>query len=226
MTTTSFPMLLQHFFTHRLAGQLGASAHTIAAYRDTFHLLLQFASQCLGQAPCRLRLEDLNAVFLEQFLDHLQRDRGNTVTTRNTRLAALRAFFRYVSFTDPSHALDCQRVLAIPSKRHDRKPVAFLVDAEVWPSPPHLTAAAGSAGETMPCCSWRRKPACATAKSAPFDAKTSSSVPAHMSAAPARGGRHAARPCVLTSPRPWRLGCPNWRVRRIAPSSPAPEVAL
>ena len=131
MMTTTFPMLLQHFFTHRLLGQLGASPHTVAAYRDTFRLLLQFAAQRLGRAPCRLRLEDLNVAFLEQFLDYLQRDRGNTARTRNTRLAALRAFFRYVSFTEPSHALDCQRLLAIPSKRHERRPVAFLVDAEV-----------------------------------------------------------------------------------------------
>lgn len=131
MTTTSFPMLLQHFFTRRLTGQVGASPHTIAAYRDTFRILLQFASQRLGRDPCRLQLEDLNVTFLEHFLDYLQCDRGNAATTRNTRLAALRAFFRYVSLTEPGHALDCQRVLAIPTKRHERKPVAFLVDAEV-----------------------------------------------------------------------------------------------
>lgn len=129
--TTTFPTLLQRFFTDRLVGQLGASPHTVSGYRDTFRILLQFASQQLGRAPSRLRLEDLDPAFLGQFLDHLQRDRGNATRTRNTRLAAVRAFFRYVSYTEPSHALDCQRVLAIPAKRHDRGPVAFLVEAEV-----------------------------------------------------------------------------------------------
>lgn len=129
--TATFAMLLQGFFTDRLLGQLGASPHTVAGYRDTFRLLLQFASQHIGRPPCELRLEDLNAAFLGQFLAHLQRDRGNATRTRNTRLAAVRAFFRYVSFTEPSHLVDCQRVLAIPAKRHDHRPVTFLVEAEV-----------------------------------------------------------------------------------------------
>lgn len=127
----TFPALLQRFFTDRLLGQLGASPHTIASYRDTFRILVCFASERLGRPPSELRLEDLSAAFLGQFLEHLQRDRGNSTRTRNTRLAAVRAFFRYVSFTEPSHALDCQRVLAIPAKRYDRGPVVFLVEAEV-----------------------------------------------------------------------------------------------
>ena len=131
MTTATFPALLQRFFTDRLLGQLGASAHTVAGYRDTFRILLGFASEHIGRPPCELRLEDLNAEFLTQFLEHLQRERGNSARTRNARLAALHSFFRYVSFTEPGHTLDCQRVLAIPAKRHDRRPVAFLVEAEV-----------------------------------------------------------------------------------------------
>ena len=131
MTIATFPALLQRFFTDRLLGQLGASPHTVASYRDTFRILICFASERIGRPPCELRLEDFSAAFLGQFLEHLQRDRGNGTRTRNTRLAAVRAFFRYVSFTEPSHALDCQRVLAIPTKRHDHRPVAFLVEAEV-----------------------------------------------------------------------------------------------
>ncbi len=131
MTIATFPALLPRFFTDRLLGQLGASPHTVASYRDAFRLLVCFASERLGRPPCELQLEVFSAAFLGEFLDHLQRDRGNGTRTRNTRLAAVRAFFRYVSFTEPSHAPDCQRVLAIPTKRHDHRPVAFLVEAEV-----------------------------------------------------------------------------------------------
>ena len=130
MSTASFPSLLQRFFTDRLLRQLGASPHTVAGYRDTFRLLLHFAAVRLGRAPCDLRLEDLDASFLGQFLDHLELERHNCTRTRNTRLAALHAFFRYVALTEPAHALHCQRVLAIPGKRHERRPVEFLTEEE------------------------------------------------------------------------------------------------
>jgi len=75
-------------------------------------------------------LEDLDAPFLGSFLDHLEHERGNSVRTRNTRLAALHAFFRYVALNEPAFALHCQRVLAIPSKRYDRGPLEFLSEEE------------------------------------------------------------------------------------------------
>jgi len=130
MKTADFPALLQRFFTDRLLGQLGASPHTVASYRDTFRLLLQFAADQLRRAPSKLCLEDLDVAFLGRFLNHLEQDRGNRPRTRNTRLAALRGFFRYVSFTEPAHALQCLRILAIPAKKYDREPVAFLVEEE------------------------------------------------------------------------------------------------
>jgi site-specific recombinase XerD len=126
----SFPSLLQRFFTDRLLGQLGASPHTVASYRDTFRLLLRFAATQLGRAPSELRMEELDVSFLGAFLEHLERDRGNVTRTRNNRLAALHAFFRYVTFSEPALALHCQRVLAMPSKRYDRGPVAFLTEEE------------------------------------------------------------------------------------------------
>lgn len=130
MTATNLPALLQRFFTDRLAAQLGASPHTIASYRDTFRLLLVFAAEHLGRPPSRMHVEDLGATFLGTFLNHLEQDRGSTATTRNTRLAALRSFFRFVSFTEPACSLQCQRVLAIPAKRHERRPVEFLTEGE------------------------------------------------------------------------------------------------
>jgi site-specific recombinase XerD len=130
MNAPSFPSLLQRFFTERLLNQLGASSHTVASYRDTFRLLLRFATKRLKWAPSDLRLQDLDASFLGKFLEHLERDRRNSIRTRNNRLSALHAFFRYVSLSEPAIALDCQRVLAIPAKRYDRGPVEFLTEEE------------------------------------------------------------------------------------------------
>lgn len=130
MTSPNFSSLLQRFFTDRLLRQLGASAHTVASYRDTFRLLLRFAAERLKQAPSEIRLEDLDASFLGKFLEHLEGDRGNSIRTRNNRLSALRAFFRYVTLNEPTVALTCQRVLAIPAKRYARGPVEFLTEEE------------------------------------------------------------------------------------------------
>ncbi len=130
MTAANLPALLQRFFTDRLHSQLGASPHTVASYRDAFRLLLVFASERLDRAPSRLRVEDLDAALLGAFLAHLEHGRANTPKTRNTRLAALRAFFRFVAYAEPACSLQCQRVLAIPTKRHERRPVEFLTEEE------------------------------------------------------------------------------------------------
>lgn len=130
MSTAEFPSLLQRFFAERLVRQLAASPHTVASYRDTFRLLLRFANDRLGQEPSDLRVEDLDAAFLLQFLVHLEEERHVSVRTRNTRLAALQSFFRFVALSEPVHAFLCQRVLAIPRKRHVRHPVEFLSETE------------------------------------------------------------------------------------------------
>ncbi len=131
MISNSFPALLQSFFTQRMLDQRRSSGHTIAGYRDTFRLLLRFAAEQLSKMPSNLLLEDLDASFIGQFLDHLERDRGNTARTRNARLAAIHAFFRYVALEEPAHALLCQRVLAIPNKRHERRLITFLQHEEI-----------------------------------------------------------------------------------------------
>jgi len=128
---SNFPALLQAFFTTRLLQQQRASPHTVAAYRNTFRLLLRFAATHLNRPPSRLALDDLDAAFLGTFLDHLERERGNCARTRNARLAAVHAFFRYVALAEPTHALLCQRVLAIPSKRFERGLVDFLNDEQL-----------------------------------------------------------------------------------------------
>jgi integrase/recombinase XerD len=130
MSATKFAALLQRFFVDRLIRQLGASPHTVASYRDTFRLLLHFAHDRLGRAPSELKLDDLEATFLVEFLVYLEKQRQVSVRTRNTRLAALHSFFRYVAFSEPAFALLCQRVLAIPAKRYERGPIEFLLENE------------------------------------------------------------------------------------------------
>jgi integrase/recombinase XerD len=123
--------LLQRFFTDRMMLQRQASTHTIAAYRDTFRLLLAFTSSRLGRQPVTLRLADLDAPTIAAFLEHLQIDRGNSTSTRNARLAAICSFFRYAALHAPDQAATIQRVLAIPPKRSDRAIVAYLTEPEI-----------------------------------------------------------------------------------------------
>ncbi len=108
---------LEAFFTERLIGQRRVSPHTIASYRDTFSLLLAFAQQRTGRPPSRLNLEDLDAPLISAFLDHLEQRRGNSIRTRNARLAAVHSLFRFVALRHPEHAGLIARVLAIPPKR-------------------------------------------------------------------------------------------------------------
>ncbi len=130
MSVADLPALVQRFFVDRLQAQLGASNHTVASYRDTFRLLLGFASQRLARQPSKLRVEDLDAPLLSSFLKHLECERGSTPKTRNVRLAAVRSFFRYVAYAEPARSLQCQQVLAIPSERHERPMVEYLTQEE------------------------------------------------------------------------------------------------
>jgi len=127
----NFSVLLEGFFTQRLMQQRQASAHTIASYRDTFRLLLQFVQKQLRKAPSTLALEDIDAPLVVAFLDELEKVRGVTARTRNLRLTAVHSFFRYAAFEEPSHAAQIQRVLAIPAKRFTRALVSFLNRQEV-----------------------------------------------------------------------------------------------
>jgi site-specific recombinase XerD len=131
MISANLPALLQSFFTDRLLRQRQASAHTIAGYRDCFRLLLHFAKERLGKMPSQLCVENLDAPFIGLFLDHLECGRKNSARTRNARLGAIHSFFQYVAFEEPAHALHCQRILAMPNKRHERRPIDFLKREEI-----------------------------------------------------------------------------------------------
>jgi len=131
MKSAQFPALLERFFTDRLMRQRQASPHTIASYRDTFRLLLQFAKRRLRKPPSHLSLEEIDTPLITAFLDDLEASRHISARTRNHRLTAIRSFFHYASYEEPAHSLQIQRVLAIPEKRFSKTLVKFLDRAEV-----------------------------------------------------------------------------------------------
>ena len=122
---------LQAFFTDRLVQQHHASPHTVAAYRDAWKLLVGFAAARLAKAPSQLEFGDLDAPLIGRFLVHLEQNRGNSVTTRNARLSAIHALFRYAAPNHPEQGAVIARVLAMPVKRGPRRLVTYLSDVEV-----------------------------------------------------------------------------------------------
>jgi site-specific recombinase XerD len=126
-----FPGLLERFFTQRLVAQRRVSCHTIASYRDTFRLLLQFVEKRLHKPPSRLALTDLDPSLIGAFLDELEKDRGNGARSRNLRLTAIRSFYRYAAYEEPTQSGLIQRILAMPAKRYEKKLIGFLTRPEI-----------------------------------------------------------------------------------------------
>ena len=122
---------LQAFFAHYLCQQKRLSPHTIVSCRDTFRLLLTFVRDQTGIEPSALRMADLDAPSVLRFLDYLEEQRGNSVRSRNIRLAAIRSFFRLVALRDPDSLGIATRVLAIPIKREDKKLIGYLTRPEM-----------------------------------------------------------------------------------------------
>jgi site-specific recombinase XerD len=128
---TGLPALLEAFFLDRLMRERHVSPHTITSYRDTFRILLQYVHEHRRKAPADLSLRDLDAPLLGAFLDHLEKDRGNSARSRNVRLAAIHSFFRYAALHAPECCGVTQRVLAIPAKRYVRRLISFLTSTEI-----------------------------------------------------------------------------------------------
>jgi site-specific recombinase XerD len=123
---TAVAPTLESWFTDRLGRQRQSGPRTIASYRDTVRLLVCFMQERTGKAPSTLDWDDLDEEAIGAFLDHLEVERGNSARTRNLRLTAIRSLFRYASLRHPEHAGVIARVLAIPTKRFDKKSVSFL----------------------------------------------------------------------------------------------------
>ena len=125
------PVYLQRFFTDRLGMQLKASPHTVMSYRDTFRLLLKFAAMRLHRSPTELQVVDIDAELIGQFLADIESTRGNNARSRNTRLSAIRSFFKYVAVNEPQLLHHCQRILAMPAKRHEKRAIDYLSRVEI-----------------------------------------------------------------------------------------------
>jgi site-specific recombinase XerD len=131
MKTYALSVYLQRFFTERLGAQMKASPNTIASYRDTFRLLLRYAADQRKKGPTALQIADIDADLVADFLTDLEKTRGNAARSRNTRLAAIRSFFKYVAVNEPQLLHHCQRVLAMPAKRHVKRAIDYLDRDEI-----------------------------------------------------------------------------------------------
>jgi len=157
---TTLAPTLEAFFTERLVHQRQASPKTIAAYRDTFRLLLGFIQHRTGNAPSALDFADVDAPLVGAFLEYVEHERHNTVRTRNARLAAIHSLFRFAALGHPEHSLLIQRVLLsqpnASTGRSSRSSPAMRSKRYL----PARTDPAGSAGGTMRSCSSRSRRAC------------------------------------------------------------------
>ncbi|MDR2571551.1 MAG: site-specific integrase [Oscillospiraceae bacterium] len=123
---TDFANYLKLFFTTYLAGVRNLSKNTIMAYRDTFRLLLLFCQNVCGIKPEKLIIKMLESKLVIQYLDWLQTERKSSVSTRNMRLAAIHAFFRYLQAQEPEYLFICQKILLIPFKKCTKTVIQHL----------------------------------------------------------------------------------------------------
>ena len=131
MTISNLGCHVQAFFADYLAVQRGLSPHTIASYRDAIKLLLVFAARHQRKTVAALTLDDLGPDVVLAFLDDLEKSRGNSIRTRNARLAAIHSLFGYVAAHDPELLGVCQRIGAIPVKKTKTPTVVYLEHEEV-----------------------------------------------------------------------------------------------
>jgi len=127
----SFPALVQAYFGEYLTQQRALSPQTVAAYRDGFVLFLDFAEKRLGKAPAAMTLSDVTPELIMAFLDHLERQRNNSVRSRNARLAALRSFLKFAGHRDVASLQVIERALGVPVKRFERPMFGYLTREEV-----------------------------------------------------------------------------------------------
>jgi site-specific recombinase XerD len=126
MKITDLATRLSDFLGNYLPAQKNASPNTVKAYRDVFVLLLRYCRDERGIPTEQLRIEQINARLILDFLENLEEARGCRKATINQRLAAIHAFFRYLQAEDPERMLHCQRVLCIPLRRNCPPPVNYL----------------------------------------------------------------------------------------------------
>ena len=128
---TALASHLTRFLRDHLPRERNASPHTVAIYAHSFKLLVRFAAERLKCRPSDLTIEDLDPDLVLAFLDYIEESRGNSARTRNTRLAAIRTFFRYIEYQAPDCLEQSLRLRALPVKRTDVTMADYLAKAEV-----------------------------------------------------------------------------------------------
>jgi integrase/recombinase XerD len=148
---TPIAPLITSFLREQMPVEQGLSPHTCETYAHAFRLLFIFASKRLGIKPSQLCLEQLDAALILDFLAHIEDQRGNCAATRNGRLAAIKAFIRYVEFRVPSALAQARQIHAIPGKRHDQTLVRHLTMDEIRPilDAPNVTTRLGIRDRAM-----------------------------------------------------------------------------
>ena len=130
MKTTDFAKVLTSFLTVELPSVRNVSPNTVLSYRDTFKQLLRFMDEQKGVRPEHLQISALTKDVIVSFLVDIETVKGNSISTRNQRLAAIHALFRYIQTQEPGAIFQCQQVLSIPFKKQARKTVRFLTEEE------------------------------------------------------------------------------------------------
>lgn len=126
MKPTDFARNLTAFFTGYLPGVRNLSGNTVLSYRDAFRLLLVFCRDSCGITPEKLSFQIFDDELVTRFLDWTQNERGCSIATRNQRLVAIHAFFRYVQAQEPGQLHLCQLILQIPCKKCQQPIVRHL----------------------------------------------------------------------------------------------------
>lgn len=130
MRKTDFAQCLETYLRTYLPGQAGLSGNTIMAYRDTFIQMLHFIESVRKINPDRLTLADFNTRLIEDFLGWLESEKHNSISTRNQRLAAIRAFAKYARSRYPEFLLESQKISDIRRKKHPKPELAHLTPDE------------------------------------------------------------------------------------------------
>ena len=130
MKTTDLAKCLASFLTSELPSVRNVSSNTVASYRDTFKQLLIFMKERQGIKPERLTIRDITKEAVISFLEDIESARGNSIGTRNQRLAAVHALFRYIQTQEPGAIFQCQQILSIPFKKQPKKAVKYLTEEE------------------------------------------------------------------------------------------------
>ena len=128
--TNEFPRILSSFLLNDLPVVQNQSGNTITSYRDTYIRLLTYMQDVVQINAGKVRIDDLSAERITEFLNWLERERGNSISTRNQRLAAIHSLFQYIQVQSPEYMFQCQQVLAIPFKKSEKKQVGFLIEDE------------------------------------------------------------------------------------------------